>query len=79
MITALFCPQERYTGEFTTLHYWNQEWGWQVTRWQFGKPKQHTWHESTLSALWEILQSGFGWANWKMQVVFEEDVKLAGD
>lgn len=76
MTTALFCPPA-YDGHFATLH-WHDTRGWQVTLWVFGQPKRYTPHPLISTAVMEILQAGYVWADAKMSKMFEQDVILAG-
>lgn len=73
-MTAVFCPP-KYNGEFVTLHYQENR-GWQVTLWQFGKPIRYSVYEQIIPAVMEILQAGAIWANEKMKQYFEQDVLL---
>lgn len=76
-MTALFCPKQ-YSGEFATIHFQDER-GWQVTLWQCGQPIRYTPHELLSSAILEILEARFVWANWKMQQAFENDVLMSAE
>lgn len=76
-MTALFTTP-RYTGLFATINH-QPDRGYVVTLWQCGRPIRYTPHVTMFEATLEVVAGGMGWANEKMQVVFEEDVLIAGD
>lgn len=73
-MTAVFSPKQ-YTGTFVTL---SQHEGrdYQITVWEFGKAVGHACYQSMFEAMTVILGLGLGWANYKMQSIFEQDVLM---
>lgn len=73
---ALLAPN-RYNGQFVTIHFINDEWGWQLTCWEFGRAMGHKWYTGIIEALTEAFGLGLQLATPQMQQIFNDDVLMA--